>query len=818
MTTSILSKVLGNNAFYTDMYIRDTVTFIKSIIVKNHEEAKLFNTLLTLTYPTHTPSTNPTEWRYYKHLQGLTYALDTPITLTSIDSGETITLSRQTLLVHRKTRKELLKFGLLYDTLVRQYPQQQLFIKAVTLFPIYTDENEIVSLTDYTIIAYDKSFIEDNEHDIIPELQQRVINYKPIWLIPYYANLDNLFLASQYTIFYQFLFTSMLAIRLANAKTIKAHSFHIRLYLASHYRLDEQMLFLSRRQQLYLYRNLRYLSNHAGKNHVFRTLINELFNEHNISVINYVQNQNNTLDTENYVDYTYKQKLLNSKELIYTGIDYGLDHLSAKEKPLAPGNGQEYIYNYKAIDRKNKRSLVSTLLTKDLETILIDETDSVKYKLLETVVDYWAYLIKNNLISFLTDVVDPVTNISNRLNPRDLFKLYVVVLFASQGIKIDSFPIYRIKRVFKTNLPTATQLLKLFYLKRPEYTNYLEGVIQAVPPYGALRTNFEFGEFVETIYKLNVGVWHLLSNYSDKDTEGQMSRAMDALTVTEDFNYGDESVIDFLNRVGVKDPRNYELKMLKEHAFSIVDEIFDKKLSYIRRLKKLQEALGQVFFNFNSYTVQLINNYYNDSPILAGIKDRRYSVKYNVKFNIGNNGGLVPIDPPDDPLDPTPPPVPVYRYIKGSHDSLMSNQILNSRVKARYADKITVLFNATTEHNTKLKSTININSLVELDVQPYTLSILQVQLPKTVVFETKKQTTQRSITSFFFKNDITHTGTKVSTYIDVVFNVNVSCKVRYLVPAQQVIDLNVNTQADTVTTNQFSEDSRLLFLTLNQFT
>jgi hypothetical protein len=38
-----------------------------------------------------------------------------------------------------------------------------------------------------------------------------------------------------------------------------------------------------------------------------------------------------------------------------------------------------------------------------------------------------------------------------------------------------------------------------------------------------------------------------------------------------------------------------------------------------------------VFSHFNSYTVQLINNYYEDSPILAGIVDRRYLDTYSVK-------------------------------------------------------------------------------------------------------------------------------------------------------------------------------------------
>lgn len=745
MTTSILSQVLGSQSFYTDSYIEECITLTKSIIVKNHQEAKLYNEHLKLTHPDYTPDSDIRNWRYYKHITASYHDLDTPIEITSVDNGSTIILTKTNLSIHRRTRLEILKFGQYYDEIVQRYPTQQLFIKAVVSTPLYTDIDQIINLPDYAILSYNSAYIEPNEHDLIVQLQKRVDNYKSIWLIPYYQNLDNLFLASQYHIFYQFLFTSLLSIRLENAKTMRAHSFHIRLYLASNYKLDKQMPFLSRRQQLYLYRNLKYLSNHSGKNHVFRSLINELFNEHNVSVVNYEYSQQNELTDDNYVDYVFKQKLLNDKSLVYQTIDYDLAYIESKETLLAPSNRKEYEFNRTVIDRKLKNSLFGTLLTKDLETILIDETDSVRYKLLDIVTDYWAYLVKNNLVDFLTDVTDPLTNTTVKLNARDLFKFYVIALHASQGVSIETFPLYRIKRVFNPTRPTSQQLQGYFFDMRFEYKARLQEVIRAVPEYRYLMTGYKFSEFISEIYKLNIGLWHMLANMSDSQTEGQFAKVVDVLTIYEDFTFDEETVDEFISRVGITDPREYGRDVMADYVFAIIDGAFDKRLSYLKRLKNLQKALAEVFFNFNSYTVQLVNNYYNDSPILAGAKDTRYRHTSSTKFDVGN-----------------------------SSDTFVPPHIVNDTPtgKETTLDTLELPFSGESWHT--LRSHLDITPLVEIHVQPYVLYNIDVQVNKPNVFDAEN--TVRSSTQASFYSSVLYDllYVKLKSYNEIWFDTQYS--------------------------------------------
>lgn len=648
MSNGVISKLLGSNSFYTEAYIKDSINFVKSIVFVNSSEANGYNQLIGIKYPSYQISSDKKTWRYYKHIQGLLHDLDIPVTAVSVDNGVTIELNKTTLKVHKRTKQEILKFGLYYDNLVKAYPEQALYIKSIVLDHLYSDIAELIELENFTIVSCNKEYIEENEDDLLKDLQIRINNYKSIWLLPYYAILDNLFLASQFHIFYNYLLTSLLAIRLENDKTIRAHSYHIRMYFASHHGLDKYILFLTKKQQLFLYRNMLYLDNHSGKNHVFQKLIDILFTERNISVVNYVFSQRDSLDLERRVNYVYNQKLLNSKPLVYSNYDYDLAALASKEKPLAPGNEKEYTSNFDFIDKRNKYSLFSTLLTKDLETILMDETDTVKYKLLDILTDYWAFLCKNNQVNFLVDITDPVSNVSTRMSAKDLFKFYVICLHARSNIQLTEFPEYRVKRVFKSTQPSVEQISKFFYNYQWEHGQLLKHIQDNIPNYSNQLTGFQFSEFISSIYKLEMGLWFLQANMGDMDKEGQMSMGVNLLHQNDLYSFNNETVSEFLSRVGIKDPRNYSGEILTGYLFTILDSVFDNRLSFLNKLQKLQQALTDIFFNFNSYTVQLINNYYSGGDLVAGVKNTRYSVTYQTGYDLdvsyANNMLLVASD------------------------------------------------------------------------------------------------------------------------------------------------------------------------------
>ena len=627
MSTSITEKVLGNNTLYTDTYFRDTINLVKSISLVNTKEADLYNENVKKEYPTHViDKSDKTSWRFYRHLAGLTHPVDQFITLTSLDNGEVITLDRVTIRLHRITRIELLKFDLYYKELVDRFPEQELYIKAIIATSDPLPIKNIIALEDYTIVSYNKSLVEENEDDLMPELQQRINNYKNIFLIPYYAMSDNLFITSQYHVLATFLVKSILALRLKNAKTLRAHSYHILNYLSSHHYLDKYYHYLTKKQALFLYRNLLYLNNHSGRNDIFKLLIDKLFTDRNISVVNYVQSQSNSLDSENYTEYKFQQRLLNDANLVYAYNDFTLDDIKDKEAGLVPGNEDQWKYNTKDIDRKFKNSLFNTLLTKDLETVIVDNTDTVRYKLVPTLIDYWAYLLKHKKMSYLVTVVDPVANQELKLSTKDLFKLFTLTLYKLNGHVLKEFPPYTITRVFKPTLPSTEELMQLMYRKHYWFKDTIDDIRHYVPAYTNTITSFQFQQFVSSVYQYNMALWLFTSNLDDQHTNGQFEMVIDRLHTEEVYEFNNETPEFFLKRIGLEHLFDYDDGALETLTGAILDKVYDSRLEFLNRYKYIQKALIDVFKKFNSYTVQIIDTYKSTTPILAGPKDVRVTL------------------------------------------------------------------------------------------------------------------------------------------------------------------------------------------------
>lgn len=653
---NIAESILGNNNFLTNNYFKDIINLAKSIVIKNNKEAILANDFIKLAYPNYTINeTDKRTWRYYKHLNGEYHELDVPINIISLDNGNTILLNKTNINNHLKTKKELLNFGLYYKQVVSKYREQELFIRSCITDNIYSNIEDIIALEDFSITSYNKQLIEPQEHDLIETLANRIVNYKNIWLIPYYSISDNLFLASQYAILYQFIVKSILGIRLKNVKTMMAHSYHIKNYLASHHYLDKYYNYLNTKQIFYLYRNLLYLDNHSGSNLTFNSLVDKLLSERNISIVTYDKNQKNKINEDHYIDYKFNQRLLNNRNLVYSYNDFNLNDIKDKEYNLNPNNPKELDYNLDSIDFKLKNTLFNTILTKDLESIILDNTDTVEYKLVPIIIDYWAYLLKTNNVNFLVNIVDPASNTEFNLNTKDLFKLFIITIFKINNITLTSFPNYTIKRVFRPILPSNNELLSSCYRKYYWFRTLLDEIKTYIPLYSNISTSYQFQSYVEYIYKLEMGLWLLLTNFDDKDVNGQFELMIDKLHYGDTYSFNDETVDNFLTRIGLTDLFYYDNKALDTLMYTILNNLYDNKLNFLNLYKYIQKALIEIFKNFNSYTVQFINDYYSSSPIIAGLKDTRevitesivvrlyyydqyifnIEMKYNIKDKLG---------------------------------------------------------------------------------------------------------------------------------------------------------------------------------------
>jgi hypothetical protein len=82
-----------------------------------------------------------------------TERVDNVITITSLDNGTSITLDRNILSLHRKTKKELLKYGLFYKQIVDLFPEQELYVKAIICDKQYSTIEEVIALDNFKIVS-----------------------------------------------------------------------------------------------------------------------------------------------------------------------------------------------------------------------------------------------------------------------------------------------------------------------------------------------------------------------------------------------------------------------------------------------------------------------------------------------------------------------------------------------------------------------------------------------------------------------------------------------------------------------------------------
>lgn len=620
----MLEQILGNREFIVRNYVDDTIRLVKSITLINDAEAKVYNAQVQETFSTHNVNTaDKKSWRYFKHISGNLHATDGPLYIKSIDNLEQIELTRDSLLTHIKTREELLKFDRYYKDLITTYPTYELYIKAIITEQKYTLQ-ELINLPNMQIVSYNATLTEEQELDVIDDLQARLNNYAVTWGLTFYSKSDTLFLASQISITYLFILTSILAIRLRNAKTNNAHSFHIKNYLASYHYLDEYYTYMDKEQRLFLYRNLLFINKHAGKNSTFNLLVDKLFTKRGIPLSTYDYYTTDTLDENRDPTYLFKKRYFSP------GTDrreYKLDDIKSKENGIVAGNDQHWTIASEKTHTGLTYTLHNYLTSKDLETTLYDFTDNVKYKLLNTILDYTAYMCKNNINNFFIILTNASNTATYTISTNDSFKLLSLLLYRYNGHSITEFPDYTIKHVRRKVQPSSEFLLGKLYKKKYHYRKELEDILFHTEQYPQIIvSSYQFYNFVNKQYLTDIALWLYLSNKSDGDDEGQLSELIHEMYTDELYTLNTETVDSFIDRLSLQEINSYARDEILILFNKVLNLLFDNRYDELFNIKFIQKALIGIFNKFKSYTVQIIDEYSANDIVLTGAKDNRTSV------------------------------------------------------------------------------------------------------------------------------------------------------------------------------------------------
>lgn len=600
------------------IYLNSVLSLCKSLTVKHAIVADAINQdlesnasgLYTKLYQVNLA--DPTTWKYYLNLSGVYHETDTPMSVISQDTLQTISFTKENLVEHVATAAAYEPGSSYYLDLVNRYPNQELLIRGI-LHSI--DMTTAINAADGSILWFDPTAVESNEMALISDLEGQIQLYTRRWLNQGYANVDDLYLAGHLVTLYSLLPAFVLGIRLKYCHTYQAHSFHIKSYLAGQGGLDDAVDYMTKAQQLWLYRNIRYLRLNAGKQETFNALVSHMLTERGLPLSRWTFKQ----DTSTIVD-TLQPTASFTRGAVNALIPQTGDEVRTTDGMLlsevgAARNNSDQGY-WKDTKTTLALALSSQLTTKVLESSVWDTTDASPYTLASALVNHWLYFAAQGQYLSAITADNPSTGESYTFNAADAFVIYVYCYNASHGIVLDTVPLLYASYVRKPVTPTIDELLSLADADTVERQDAVD-FFTNLPPLA--RSYLSIESFLDKVTAIHDSQVWMHSLYS---TQGHMWKRAYLDAMMQDF-YQD-AVCDFGAGTSFaqwfKD-RELDIPTMSASdmgtvAASILKQATGQGLASTTRLADLQAAMLSVMTRLSSYSIQFLASI-NNTPIIV---------------------------------------------------------------------------------------------------------------------------------------------------------------------------------------------------------
>ena len=603
-----------SNARYK-LYVDDVLLLARSIVLKSESTANSINQFFRDSGAAEVFEEQPETWKYYLNLAGEYHSTDTRMFVTSLDTREMIEFSKANLVEHRATKRGYLPGTRFYKELVRKYPNQIDLIQGI-LEPI--DIQQAIAARDGEILSYDTNLVESNETNLIPELQKKIDGWKVRWDVVDYAKVDDLYPAANLAILYMNIPLFILNIRLANCRTEKVHSFHIRQYLASNGKLDSYIDNLNKKQMLFLYRNIQYINRNAGKQETFDWLVENLLTERLLPLAKY-RLQHNISGMPNKLLPTINAKRFDlTKYVSGTARDiYSANELIQKEVSVTRNNVHYQAEALQDLTHKYGRHTHSELPTKVLESSVVDRSEAFSVKLGDVLLNHWiSWACEGNYLA-MTNFDNPANGESLWFTAKDAFILFLYAYNASHGVRLEQVPDVVATFVRKPVIPSVAEMRALAQPSRvpTEWIHYLR---EDQPVIGDVISTAAFYEKCQEIHK----AWKLHSDFiafrEHMVTRGQVENV--AYHLYQDVHYDLAGGMDYADWLKAK---NLELDNLSHEEFDLLANNLmatatgsDLKVSV--GLSDLQESMVRLLRQLSSYSIQVVTELQGKNITVVG--------------------------------------------------------------------------------------------------------------------------------------------------------------------------------------------------------
>lgn len=598
-----------------ELYVQNILKLSKSMIIKHHPTAILQNEEIKRSQAitgVGVDEDDLSSWKYYMNLAGLYHPLDEPMTVVSLDTTEPILFNRDNILRHRATFKEYQFGSQYYDELVKRYPKQEDLIRGI-LDPIEIDR--AISSPDYTILYYDENELEPNETNIIPLLQDQLYAEIDRWEVRDYGISDEYYPLALLSLVYLHIPQWISVLRIENCKTYKAHSFHIWNYLDGFGNLSQYKDYLTRRQVLWLYRNIAWVRNNAGKEETFLALVENLCTVRGIPIGKYSVRHN----TEEMPDallpavdaVRYPINLLDKLEPEPT-INT-VRYIMEKSLSLAKDNPEYFEADLKAAETIIPRGEVSEMPIKFYESEMFDTTDSESFKLADVLVNHWLLWSATGRYNSVINVPNPYTNEVMTMSVKDAFIVWIYAKYKREGIELGGIPDLNTQDTLRSPLPSLSTLRAM-----SEAQHITDEEIAAKydlqPVIGSIISTEVFNDQCHEIHRVMLELeyqWINQMNASARANHELVSRAFYA-DVGIRLHPENKTYLEYFTEQGwrIADLSNMDLDILMKSIYELALGI---DVSNVKSLRDIQEAMLKLMAQLGTYDTQYIQSI-NSSP------------------------------------------------------------------------------------------------------------------------------------------------------------------------------------------------------------
>lgn len=652
---------------FEKQYLEQCRSLVMSIRIKFTAFADILNKEIKAKFgDSAVDMSDPTTWAYYQHLAGEYHPLydSSVMEVISLDTQETIGFTKENLAFHTAT-KNAYRYGTrYYYSLIQRYPDKEELILGI-LYPC--DKQKAIEAKEFEILTFDASYVEQQEYRLIDSLQSFINGHVSRWYINAFNITNDTYCLAYYCNLYLAILQKTFAIRLDAAKTPFAHSFYIREYLKSNSKLDKYIPYMTTKQLMFIYRNLKRFQLHVGKAERFDILLQKLLTDRNIPLSEFSLRQLSSFDSNWYPGLTIRSKALNPESNEKVNNYYSLEEVFRIEQKTLPTNKRFHDAQGAVIEKKIQNHDSSVIQTKALLSAMVDYTSNDEFTLDKILFRQWIQLtsleylsdsgkIKNYYSAYVNFKLPGVSDLKT-LSARDALLYFIYLTNESLGISLDrTIEIYvsQQRKLYKPNYEFVTRFVDVKH--NPILKEYATDAVAGHPDY-PLDLNSVYGiNSVDGFYEIGTAIYQEMSRQNK--VLGLMGSVLKKGMLNHIYNRFFEGKLYLLEVPG--DGNFKEWMKLNSLPFDftldsdrskLIADLFEAATGYYvdetKLLKNIQKAMISMMQQLTSYSIAF-HREINEEVLVpiklepAGVDITKFSRKMDLEISV--NYDLLSVD------------------------------------------------------------------------------------------------------------------------------------------------------------------------------